>query len=241
MDIKEVLKYWTAERFKALQRKVTSAANTIEKDMLNRQSKQLFSEKEQETLHEALMIMRGLKRKVELAKEQKEREERAFRQHVDKCAKLRGQLLKKYTPTPTDEKGCWEVFSWRLALSVVDGDRFPSLRRLPDLVHVGDMLDRLEAVRDRKADWNWTPSLTWLCNTWLDGDVIRELDERLWPYSEMPEEALISEFSDYVNTDIKKMIESPARPDVKKAIELFSEIVAISSAENVTRLSERKS
>ena len=71
--------------------------------------------------------------------------------------------------------------------------------------------------------------------------MIRELDERLWPYSEMPEEALISEFSDYVNTDIKKMIESPARPDVKKAIELFSEIVAISSAENVTRLSERKS
>ena len=60
MDIKEVLKYWTAERFKALQRKVTSAANTIEKDMLNRQSKQLFSEKEQETLHEALMIMLSL-------------------------------------------------------------------------------------------------------------------------------------------------------------------------------------
>ncbi len=241
MDIKEVLKYWTAERFKALQRKVTSAANTIEKDMLNRQSKQLFSEKEQETLHEALMIMRGLKRKVELAKEQKEREERAFRQHVDRCAKLRDQLLKKHTPEPTDVEGYWRVFSWRLALSVVDESRFPSLRRLPQLVLVGDMLDRLEAVRDRKDGWNWTPNITWLCNTWLNSDVIKELGDRLWEYDEIPDEGLISDFSDYVNTDIKRMIESPMRPDVQKAVKLFSEIVAIGSAANVSRLSERKS
>lgn len=240
MDIKEVLKYWTAERFKSLQRKVSTAANTIEKDLLSWQAAQLFSEKEQETLREALGIMRGLRRKVELAKEQKEREERAFRQHVDKCAKLRGQLLEKHTPTTNDDDGFWQIFAWRLALSVVDTDRFPSLRGLPRVVYVQDMVDRLEAVRDRKAGWNWTPSLTWLCNTWLNSDILDELGEKLWEYDEIPNEDLIADFSDYVNTDIKKMIERPMRPDVQKAIELFSEIVAISSAENISRLSDRK-
>ena len=45
-NIKDLLKYWTAERFKSLQRKLTTAKNTILKDALSRELEPFYSQEE---------------------------------------------------------------------------------------------------------------------------------------------------------------------------------------------------
>ena len=52
-DIIKALKYRNAERFKALQRKLTTAKNTIQKEALSSQLKPFYTDAEIETLNGA--------------------------------------------------------------------------------------------------------------------------------------------------------------------------------------------
>lgn len=76
-DIIKALKYWNAERFKKLQRKLTTARNTIDKEALSIQLKPFFTDEEKQVLSEASRVLGSVKRKIEHAKEIKAREEKA--------------------------------------------------------------------------------------------------------------------------------------------------------------------
>lgn len=79
-DIIKALKYWNAERFKSLQRKLTTAKNPIQNEALSAQFKPFLSDDEIKTLTEASRILGSVKNKIAHAKEIKAREEkeRAF-------------------------------------------------------------------------------------------------------------------------------------------------------------------
>ncbi|PLW67813.1 hypothetical protein [Pseudohalioglobus lutimaris] len=98
--VKEALSWFTAERFKSLQRKLTTARNTIQNDALSSQLKPLYSEEEIRTLNEAARILGSVKSKVEHAKEKKAREEAARDRHLDNCKRQRRALLSSALPRP---------------------------------------------------------------------------------------------------------------------------------------------
>ncbi len=70
------LAYWSAEDFKVLQRKMTTAANTIKQEALSEKYSALFTDAERETLRDAVSILVEAKDKVEHAKEIKARHEK---------------------------------------------------------------------------------------------------------------------------------------------------------------------
>ena len=89
-DIIKALKYWNAERFKSLQRKLTTAKNTIQNEALSAQFKPFFSDEEIKTLAEASRILGSVKNKIAHAKEIKapEEKERDLRLAVYKRQRL---------------------------------------------------------------------------------------------------------------------------------------------------------
>ena len=68
-EIMKTLKWWNAERFKTLQRKLTAAKNTIQTEALSPNFLPFFSADEIDTLKEAVRILGSTKRKIEHAKE----------------------------------------------------------------------------------------------------------------------------------------------------------------------------
>ena len=94
----EALTYWNADRFKALQRKLTSARNTIQKEALSRDLEPFFTEDEVETLNKAAGILASVKRKIEHAKEVKAREEKQRDARLDNYKVMRTKLLDIHLP-----------------------------------------------------------------------------------------------------------------------------------------------
>jgi len=75
-EIMKALKWWSAERFKTLQRKLTAAKNTIQNEALSPNLRPFFSNDEIDTLKKASQILETVKTKIEHAKEIKAREEK---------------------------------------------------------------------------------------------------------------------------------------------------------------------
>lgn len=117
-DIIKALKYWNAKRFKALQRKLTGAKNTIDKEALSIQFKPFFTDEEVQVLSEASRILGSAKRKIEHAKEIKAREEKARDLRLANYKRQRHALLAKAFPIPESAEDARPMLVWMLALSI---------------------------------------------------------------------------------------------------------------------------
>ena len=99
-DIIKALKYWNAERFKSLQRKLTTAKNTIQNEALSAQFKPFLSDDEIKTLTEASRILGSVKNKIAHAKEIKAREEKERDLRLADYKRQRLSLLAAMIPKP---------------------------------------------------------------------------------------------------------------------------------------------
>jgi hypothetical protein len=117
-SVKKALRYWTAERFKSLQRKLSAARNTIQKDALSRELEPFYTPDEIETLAKAATILGSIKRKVEHAKEVTAREERERQRHLDHCKALRWSLLDRFVPAPETVENKRDAVVFNLALEL---------------------------------------------------------------------------------------------------------------------------
>lgn len=117
-EIMNALKWWNAERFKTLQRKLTTAKNTIQNEALSPNLRPFFSNDEIDTLKEASRILGTVKTKIEHTKEIKAREEKARDIHLEKCKRQRLALLEKVFPMPKTDDDTRQILLWALALSL---------------------------------------------------------------------------------------------------------------------------
>lgn len=96
----EALSYWNAERFKTFQRKLTTAANTIASEALAPSFKVFLTADEIHTLETSLQILKGVKGKIEHAKEVKARAEKKRKHFAEAAYKAGQELWENVFPKP---------------------------------------------------------------------------------------------------------------------------------------------
>ena len=223
-NIKEVLKYWTAERFKSLQRKLTTAKNTILKDALSRELEPFYSQEEIETLTRAAGILGSVKRKVEHAKEVSAREEKEFERHLQHCKSLRLSLLNQFFPKPDDDQSELEAVILNLALDL-NGASISNnyYREHKFFVSALDRVLKKERGLSAKA---------FAMQCWRENQ--QWLEENLWPYDQEPNKEIIERLvGDYQSVWRDEVLNHPS---FSSEVARFQTVQAITNAPNVTRL-----
>ena len=86
----DALKYWNSDRFKSVQRKLTSAKNTIDNEALSWQLMPFLTDDEVNTLRQASKFLGGFKARIEHAKEKKKRLEK---EHERQCNIARRRVI----------------------------------------------------------------------------------------------------------------------------------------------------
>ncbi len=180
----EALKYASSDRFKSVQRKLTTAQNIINNDALAYPFDGFFSLEEKDALRAAAQILGSFKRKVEHAKEVRAREEQLRKAHLDHCAAERRRLLGDFLVKPETVDEHIQAVLFHLALfdhsdQISRGSYFGhSFGRIKeDLArgmsqeckHLSVNRVALECLRESK-DW---------------------LLKNLWPYDSIPDQARI--------------------------------------------------
>jgi len=223
-NIKDLLKYWTAERFKSLQRKLTTAKNTILKDALSRELEPFYSQEEIETLTRAAGILGSVKRKVEHAKEVSAREEKELERHLQHCKSLRLALLNQFFPKPDNDQSEREAVLLNLALDL-NGECISKsyYREHKFFVSALDRVLKKERGLSAKA---------FAMQCWRENH--QWLEENLWPYDEEPnKEHIVRLVDDYQSVWRNEVLNHPSfRAEVTR----FETAQAITNAPRVTRL-----
>jgi len=219
----EALKYWTADRFKSLQRKLTTASNIIRKEALSPSFRPFLSEDEKETLEKAAIILSNVKRKVEHAKEIKARKEREWTLQVEHCRAQRKGLFEEFIPNSGRDLLLLR-FAIGLHHSTYSSGFFPensyiatTLNRVVDINHHFNMQ---ALYSDCRRD----------LEKWLVEDSV------LWDYDKIPTaeeiEALVMKF----NEEWRESILSIYKDDIEK----YDNFYAVNSSDNVVRLKIKK-
>lgn len=223
-NIKEVLKYWTAERFKSLQRKLATAKNTILKDALSRELEPFYSQEEIETLTRAAGILGSVKRKVEHAKEVSAREEKEFERHLQHCKSLRLSLLNQFFPKPDNNGSELEAVLLNLALDLNSQTISRSYYREHKF-----FVSALDRVFKKKRSLS---AKAFAIQCWEENQ--QWLEENLWPYDKEPDRALIEHLvDDYQSVWREEVLNHPS---FSAEVARFETAQAITNAPNVTRL-----
>lgn len=224
-SITEALSWFTAERFKSLQRKLTTARNTIQNDALSSQLRPLYSEDEIRTLNEAARVLGSVKSKVEHAKEKKAREEAARDRHLEQCKRQRRGLLVNALPRPKQEEDARQVLLWLLALSL-HHEEISRYGYYYESKYFGTDIERAFGTATHHTVLGTAVS-------WWE-EVTNFLDEHLWPYDKEPDPARLDQ--------LKKQVigawteEVSAFPSTKALLERFDTEMAIRGSERVHRL-----
>lgn len=218
-EVIDVLSWWTAERFKSLQRKLTTASNTIRNDALSSQFKPFLDHEEIETLQNAAKILSRVKDKVEHAKEIKARNERSRELRLKACWSHREELFNKYIP-----QNGRDLLLLRLALGLFHNEYYSSY--FPENYYISNTLER---VLDPKHHFG-IGALYSDCRSdiekWLvDGSA-------LWTHDQTPEPKPLE--------DLMARFKSEWREHVSQfccsIVDKYDEHYRIDAAENVVRL-----
>lgn len=218
-DLLEVLKWWNSDRFKSLQRKLTTASNTIRKEALSREFRPFLNDDEIDTLEKATAILSGVKSKVEHAKEIKARKEREWKLKMDSLKAERKALV-----DANIAKEGRDLFLFRLALGLHHRD-FSG--------HYFAENHYIISTLNRVLDPNHHFKIKALYRDCLD-DLEKWFieDSALWPYDEKPTpeelQALISRYQDEWRTEVLALY--------KDDVEKYDHFYMINAAENVVRL-----
>lgn len=223
--VKEALSWFTAERFKSLQRKLTTARNTIQNDALSSQLKPLYSEEEIRTLNEAARILGSVKSKVEHAKEKKAREEAARDRHLDNCKRQRRALLSSALPRPKIEEDARPVLLWLLALSL-NHKEISQYGYYYESKYFGTDIERAFGTATHHT-------VLGISVSWWE-EITNFLDEHLWPYDEEPDQASLNKIETLMSGKWKEQVESVR--STKALLDQFDTEMAIRGSESVHRL-----
>lgn len=202
----DALKYFSADRTKSLQTKLTKTANAIEKDGLSVELRTLLSDDEQATLAKAANILRSIKGKVEHAKEIKQREE--ARQQAAWDARQARILTHCNTlfPDPQNHDDCRTLLLWRLSLSVCWRGYFVESNYYPEIQYVEQ---RLMAWGERRwRDDQGGRHIFGAAREWR-GDLINTLKDMMlwWPAADA-DQAPMGELSTRFQEEWKPLVES---------------------------------
>ena len=171
-EIMKTLKWWNAERFKTLQRKLTAAKNTIQTEALSPNFLPFFSADEIDTLKEAVRILGSTKRKIEHAKEIKVREEKARDIRLEKCKHQRLALLIEAIPKAESEGDVRSILLWILSLSL-HSQEISSHAYFYDNKYISGDIDRAFDTKSRQT-------VLGEANKWRR-EITEFLEENLWP------------------------------------------------------------
>lgn len=179
-ELLDALKYTSSDRFKAVQRKFSTARNTISGDALSQPYAALFTESEKETLREAAEILGAFKNKIEHAKEIRAREERRREEHLKHCKALRSTALDRYLPRPETLAKYIDAVKFHLALQ-------DNRERIIRGTYFGHGTGYIELDLNRGLDPQY-PHLAVKHGAITCWQESREwLSENLWPYDKEPE------------------------------------------------------
>lgn len=224
-EIMEALSWFTAERFKSLQRKLTTARNTIQSEALSSKLKPFYSDEEVKTLEEAARILGSVKRKVEHAKEIKSREEAETDRHLDACKAQRTSLLSKTLPRPSSEADARNVLVWLLGLSL----------HHTDISRYGYFYENKYIANDIERAFGTKTAHTVIGNAvnwWRE--VTQFLDEHLWRYDEAPDEGELEKIARFVNGKWKEEVMS--NDWTRALLERFDTEITIKQSDSVHRI-----
>lgn len=226
-DIIKALKYWNAERFKALQRKLTTAKNTIDKDALSIQFRPFFTDEEIQALSEASHILGSVKNKIAHAKEIKAREEKERDLRLADYRRQRLALLAAMIPKPERSEDTRNLLLWVLALSI----HHNSISRSSYFYERNYILSDVERAFDSKLSGTvLAAGVKW----WRE--VTEFLDENLWHYDEAPDPGKL----DTVQRQFREVWRAEVQNHhaTQGILERFDTEVAITASAGVHRLSK---
>ena len=224
----KALKYWNAERLKSLQRKLTTAKNTIQNDALSAQFKPFFSDEEIKTLAEASRILGSVKNKIAHAKEIKAREEKERDLRLADYKRQRLSLLAAVLPKPEGPEDTRNMLLWALALSI----HHQSISRSAYYYERKYILSDVERAFDTKYSGTvLAAGVKW----WQE--VTDFLDENLWHYDEAPDpdklDAVQRQFGEVWRTEVQN------HHGTQSILERFDTEAAITASAGVHRLGEQ--
>jgi len=226
-DIIKALKYWNAERFKTLQRKLTTARNTIQNEALSAQFKPFLSDDEAKTLAKASHILGSVKNKIEHAKEIKTREEKVRDQCLADYKRQRLSLLAAVIPEPKDVKDSRNMLLWALALSI----HHKSISRSGYYYERKYISNDVERVFDTKYSGTvHTTGVSW----WRE--VTAFLEEHLWHYDEAPDREKLDIVQQLFIEKWSKELQS--NHGTQGILERFDTEVTITSSASIHRMGE---
>jgi hypothetical protein len=182
--ILDAMKYTRSDVLKTIQRKFSTASNTIKDEALTERRKGFFTLEEQETLRSAARILDSFKNKIEHAKEIKAREEKVRAAHLNRCKAARTKLLDQYLQQPTSMEQHREAVIFHLSL----GDHASSISRG---AHFGHNLKYIESDLERGLDAKYPHLNVKHVAINCQQDTYRWLEDNLWPHDAEPERSRI--------------------------------------------------
>ncbi len=223
-DIIKALKWWNADRFKSLQRKLTTAKSTIQKEALSAHFRPFLSNEEIQTLQEASHILGAVKGKIEHAKEIKAREEKARNLRLAGYKRQRQALLAEAFPKPETAEDARPILVWILALTLHH-----------ERISRGYFYERkyiasdIERTFDRK---NVTTVLASAVSWWRE--ITEFLEENMWHYDEAPDPSRIDVIKSHFDKSWRDEVSSNS--GTEPLLERFDTEMAIAQSESVHRL-----
>lgn len=182
--ILEAMKYTKAEDLKTIQRKFSTASNTILDEALTERRKGFFSQNEQDALREAARILNSFKNKIEHAKEIRAREEKVRAAHLNRCKAQRTKILDQFIPNPTSIDQHREAVIFHLAL----GDHKGSISRGAYFSH---NLSYIESDLDHGLDPKYPHLSVKHVAAQCRYQTYQWLEENLWRHDVEPEQGRI--------------------------------------------------
>jgi len=221
-EVLEALKYISSDRLKSVQRKLTSAKNTINEEALSHPFSVFLSEKERQTLKEATQILGSFKSKVKYAKEIRKNQENEFHLRIGKQKSERLKLLTQYLPEPDDLESCREAVLLDLAMirhhSKISGGYYRELRYFKSALKIVMEEDNTSTLLDFAREC-WLETRSWL-------------EEHLWQFDTEPEKERIEK--------VLVLFQDEWRPEVLTIYSSLIEDYDTAAAHEEVRISKEK-
>lgn len=217
----ELLRYYTADSLKAEQTKLTKAANQA-LDTANGRLGMLFSPEEREVLQQAAALMRGLKSRVERAKEVRQQEEEAKKRFYEQRSKQAWQLVNARFPMPTETT-----------------DDLMALAELFLALHESRVISYRDTVKAAKSlEESVSENIGRLKRTAREAVLYYRHDcrEKLHEHIDHGEMDGLAARADQVVADLQAKALPQVRQQYKTLLEYVRSQLTIETTENVTRL-----
>jgi len=205
--ILELLKYHNASDLKSIQTKFTKTANAIKREAVQSRLSILYTDKELDILTQAAEILTGTKRKIEHAKEVKEREEKRLEKLEKEYEIIRKQIFDKYIKF--NEMAPVDIL---IMVCAVDSSLYCEKQKAGD---IEDLFSHPKRFKIQVQEWQ--------------REIFETVVSRLFPFRQEPEEHKMVEFLRKYNLKYRK----ETADKYSKLIDRLNTFLAIQNGENI--------